>query len=1226
MKVKYLVSSGLILLLLLMGISHVYAAQEGSEAVAVAQVADSDGDGLTDDVDYCPFVYAPGTAYGCPDSDGDGFDDYFDECPFEYAPGTQYGCPQTVPDSDDDGFTDDIDFCPFDYAPDSRDGCPPDTDQDGFYDPYDACPTVPAPNSTNGCPPATEDLNRIDTDKDGIPDSRDRCPTLPAPNSTDGCPPPTPTFTPTFTPAPVSDRDGDTVPDTTDVCPDEKGFPQWGGCADVDGDGLTTQYDKCPTRSGPRENQGCPAAQPPPRPTNTNTPQPSDRDGDGLADDQDECPDQAGPADNFGCPLEDVVIAPSQVDLTAALANCPNLLLDAQNLPIFVQLDIANGGVPDPCAYLQELLASLVFGGEQQGLSEANVNAILENCPQVLPALVAMMDTLQGINANAWGILDSVMTPDNACQLATSIAQQVLPPEFAAALGGSAAGTPVPRRGIVLASHQASPVIAPASAALLDAAIAMCMPGVTPARAALIRGRMQAAAVQDTDVLANTCPLVQWFAISGDITPAQKALIDLLVSQCGLTYLNALQGVITAVVTFNTDVVAVLNLGAAVICANPAAVMAANVINPATDPNISPAMAACPGVAVLLLNYAAELNVYMLWVILNSPNPCVRAANFIQFGTLAPGPMPPPPACFNVPANTVTLSGGATLTGASAWSHKIAVLSRPAATVCDALALPVPDTDGDGKKDDVDACPTQFALSANGCPAPPPNNPPTVNDIPNQSFSVGSIVNVGVVANDPEGSPLAIGAVSGSPGVATVSAAGAVLTLSGIAVGNATITVNVTDGVNVVNKTFNVTVNPPPAQPNAPPTINPIGAQTVEVNKTITVNVVANDPNGTAVTLSAAAADSSIATASMGGTTLTITGKKVGSTLITVIASDGSLTTSIVFSVTVTAAVAQGPGGGGGAGGSQFNKQTVQQQAVASGTPPEQLVFGLLSLPSDEDSEGISAAFQASQGDAQAVKIYLLVDGELKPLFEDTPESHYFPALDPSGNLLIFLTQDTEGNVTLRVYNIEQGASLPLLASTDSLKIGLFPPTWSPDGKQILVTLLDANGVPGVYALSMQDPLHIPPPQLLVNNAVTGNFAPNGRYLAYEAQNTNGQTNIFVMVADKPNVVHPITEQPVGSSCHSPIFGTDSISLFFICGTGEESQLYRYDVKGVEALDLGVATVGNPAPGPGEGFIGFDDGSVIYYGYEDGSNVKPMVRLENMQASNIRWKPINQFQ
>jgi OOP family OmpA-OmpF porin len=88
---------------------------------------DSDGDGVTDDLDQCPDTPrgAPVDARGCPlDSDGDGVYDYLDQCP---------GTPQGAPVDDK--------------------GCPLDSDGDGVFDYLDQCPNTPKGMSVDakGC-------------------------------------------------------------------------------------------------------------------------------------------------------------------------------------------------------------------------------------------------------------------------------------------------------------------------------------------------------------------------------------------------------------------------------------------------------------------------------------------------------------------------------------------------------------------------------------------------------------------------------------------------------------------------------------------------------------------------------------------------------------------------------------------------------------------------------------------------------------------------------------------------------------------------------------------------------------------------------------------------------------------------------------------------------------------------------------------------------------------
>jgi hypothetical protein len=58
-------------------------------------VPDSDGDGINDLADRCPFAPGPASFQGCPDSDGDGIPDIDDACPGQAGPPP--GCPPPPP-------------------------------------------------------------------------------------------------------------------------------------------------------------------------------------------------------------------------------------------------------------------------------------------------------------------------------------------------------------------------------------------------------------------------------------------------------------------------------------------------------------------------------------------------------------------------------------------------------------------------------------------------------------------------------------------------------------------------------------------------------------------------------------------------------------------------------------------------------------------------------------------------------------------------------------------------------------------------------------------------------------------------------------------------------------------------------------------------------------------------------------------------------------------------
>jgi OOP family OmpA-OmpF porin len=106
--------------------------------------------------------------------------------PAPVAPVAPAAPAEVVADSDNDGVPDNLDKCPNTPAGVAvdKDGCPLDSDKDGVPDYLDKCPDTPAGVAVDkdGCP--------LDSDKDGVPDYLDKCPGTPAGVAVDkdGCP------------------------------------------------------------------------------------------------------------------------------------------------------------------------------------------------------------------------------------------------------------------------------------------------------------------------------------------------------------------------------------------------------------------------------------------------------------------------------------------------------------------------------------------------------------------------------------------------------------------------------------------------------------------------------------------------------------------------------------------------------------------------------------------------------------------------------------------------------------------------------------------------------------------------------------------------------------------------------------------------------------------------------------------------------------------------------
>ena len=170
-------------------------------AIAVTLI-DTDGDGIPDINDNCPYTPNPLQT----DSDGDGIGDACDNCPLVANPNQE--------DADDDGVGDLCDNCPDDYNPDQL-----DTDGDGVGDVCDNCPFVFNPNQDG-----------TDSDGDGVPDQCDNCPDIANPDQ--------------------SDLDGDGLGDPCDNCP----VVPNPGQEDTDGDGVGDACDNCPDVFNPDQD------------------------------------------------------------------------------------------------------------------------------------------------------------------------------------------------------------------------------------------------------------------------------------------------------------------------------------------------------------------------------------------------------------------------------------------------------------------------------------------------------------------------------------------------------------------------------------------------------------------------------------------------------------------------------------------------------------------------------------------------------------------------------------------------------------------------------------------------------------------------------------------------------------------------------------------------------------------------------------------------------------
>lgn len=184
------------------------------------------------------------------------------------------------------------------------------------------------------------------------------------------------------------------------------------------------------------------------------------------------------------------------------------------------------------------------------------------------------------------------------------------------------------------------------------------------------------------------------------------------------------------------------------------------------------------------------------------------------------------------------------------------------------------------------------------------NRAPTLVQPADQTSRQNAAISLALVASDPDGSAVAFSS-TGLPSGLSLGATSGII--SGVVsnTGSYPVTVTVSDGALSASRSFMWTVSAAeaPAQANRAPTLVQPADQSSKQNATVSLALVASDPDGNALTYFASRLPAGL---SINATSGIISGvvSQTGSSLTTVTASDGALAASLSFTWTVTPAEA----------------------------------------------------------------------------------------------------------------------------------------------------------------------------------------------------------------------------------------------------------------------------------------------------------------------------------
>jgi PKD repeat protein len=222
------------------------------------------------------------------------------------------------------------------------------------------------------------------------------------------------------------------------------------------------------------------------------------------------------------------------------------------------------------------------------------------------------------------------------------------------------------------------------------------------------------------------------------------------------------------------------------------------------------------------------------------------------------------------------------------------------------------------------------------------NQPPTLTAPANQTSAENAIVSLQLVATDPDGGALTYSATGLPPSLIINAATGLISgTLPSSSAGVYPVTATVSDGSLTNSQTFTWTVT----NVNQPPTLTAPANQTSAENATVSLQLVATDPDGTTLTYSATGLPPSLTvTAATGLIAGTLSFTSAGSYSVTATASDGSLSNSKTFTWTVTN-VNRAPTLTAPVNQTSAENATVSLQLAASDPDGDVLTYSATGLP-----------------------------------------------------------------------------------------------------------------------------------------------------------------------------------------------------------------------------------------------------------------------------------------
>ncbi len=185
----------------------------------------------------------------------------------------------------------------------------------------------------------------------------------------------------------------------------------------------------------------------------------------------------------------------------------------------------------------------------------------------------------------------------------------------------------------------------------------------------------------------------------------------------------------------------------------------------------------------------------------------------------------------------------------------------------------------------------------------------------------------------------------------------------------------------------------------------------------------------------------------------------------------------------------------------------------------------------------------------------------------DVVAYHDGPTVSPDGSKLAVVTDFGDGSGSnLEVYDARSTGSAPRRLSLLSQGSNLADPSWSPDGKTIVVTSYTL-GDPRLLLVPVDGRAATPQKISADGEAYRASYSADGRWLIYTLRHTTGGNDVHAV---EVATGHDIALTSDGKSWNG-VFSPDGTQIAFLHETGGVIDLYTMDLSG-------ALTGGTPKP------------------------------------------------